>query len=263
MAPALGAAGIGNLAEKRGEGLHLRGAEHDFGTSDLIRRRKNGLRQQRAGVGPQGLDEDHLGRLRRRGVPPAECGEIPSCSRRTPSSPPDTRSRENAAGRRRSPATPPHDRTWLPNRSPDAFGRADRTRDPRLGSMPGGQDEKAAVVDDQLQAAIALAKVPTDPAVARRALEGGGGKAQQRHPFLPPGGDVPERLADLRQSPQVVVLPHQFLVARLVAGPSGPDYDLTQVQGAIPRRSTPQTFQCFIGEHTTPRGSCPEQITTA
>jgi hypothetical protein len=38
--------------------------------------------------------------------------------------------------------------------------------------MPAWQDEKAAVVDDQLQAAIAMAKVPTDPAIARGTLEG-------------------------------------------------------------------------------------------
>ncbi len=69
MAPALGTARIGNLPEKRGQGLHLRGGEHDFGTSALIRGRKNGLGQQPAGIGLQGLDEDHLGRLRRGRVP--------------------------------------------------------------------------------------------------------------------------------------------------------------------------------------------------
>src|ERR1700728_1922237 len=107
--------------------------------------------------------------------------------------------------------------------------------------MPVGQDEKAAVVDDQLQAAIALAKVPTDPIVTHGALEGRGGKAQQRYPFFPPGGNVPERLADLRQSSQVVVLSHEFLVALLVAGANGPDNDLTQVQGSIPCEA-PQIF---------------------
>src|ERR1700728_4429800 len=107
--------------------------------------------------------------------------------------------------------------------------------------MPVGQDEKASVVDDQLQAAIALAKVPTDPIVTHGALEGRGGKAQQRYPFFPPGGNVPERLADLRQSSQVVVLSHEFLVALLVAGANGPDNDLTQVQGSIPCEA-PQIF---------------------
>src|SRR5208283_4861455 len=98
---------------------------------------------------------------------------------------------------------------------------------------------------------------------ARRALEGGGGKTQQGHPFVTPGRDIPQGLADLRQSSQVVVLPHQFLVARLVAGPSGPHDDLTQVQGTIPGEAHLKPTPCFIGEHTTPRGGCPEQITTA
>ena len=68
--------------------------------------------------------------------------------------------------------------------------------------------QKSAVVDHQLQAAIAMTEIPTNPAIPHRALEGGGGKAQQSYPFLPARGDVPERLADLRQSPQVVVLLH-------------------------------------------------------
>ena len=122
------------------------------------------------------------------------------------------------------------DRTLASQSLARRLWQSDRTRDPKLHTMPVGQNEKAAVVDDQLQAAIALAKVPTDPTIAHRALEGRGGKAQQRYPFLPPGGDVPERLADLRQSPQVVMLPHQFLVTGLIAGTNGPDHDLTQVR---------------------------------
>src|SRR5208283_2390966 len=76
MAPALGAARIGYLPEKSGEGLHLRGSEHEGGTSDLKRWRKNSLGQQRAGVGPQGLDENHLGGLGRRAV--AEASAVKS-----------------------------------------------------------------------------------------------------------------------------------------------------------------------------------------
>src|SRR5208282_1229269 len=115
--------------------------------------------------------------------------------------------------------------------------------------MPIRQDEKTAVVDHQLQAAIALARVPTDPAIACRALEGRGGKAQQRCPFLPPGGNVPERLADLRQGPQVMMLLHQLLVTWLLAGTNRPDNHLTQVQERISRGSTPPNFQVL------PRGT--------
>src|SRR5208337_4569734 len=81
------------------------------------------------------------------------------------------------------------------------------------------------------------------------ALEGRGGKAQQRCPFLPPGGNIPERLADLRQCPQVVMLLHQLPVTRLIAGTNGPDHDLTQVQERISLRSTPPSFQVL------PRGT--------
>src|SRR5438034_1274266 len=49
--------------------------------------------------------------------------------------------------------------------------------------MPLRPDEKAAVVDDQLQAAIAMAKIPTNPSDARRALEGAGScRPEQIHP---------------------------------------------------------------------------------
>ena len=45
--------------------------------------------------------------------------------------------------------------------------------------MPVGQDEKAAVIDDQLEAVILMAEVPADPAISGRALQSGGGKAQK------------------------------------------------------------------------------------
>src|SRR5437879_12927710 len=100
--------------------------------------------------------------------------------------------------------------------------------------MPLRQDEKAAVVDDQLQAAIAMAKIPTNPAVARRALEGAGRKAQQGHPLPIPGGEIPQGFADLRQTTQVVMLSHQILVTRLFAGTNRSDQDLPKVQGISP-----------------------------
>src|SRR6266568_8635840 len=115
--------------------------------------------------------------------------------------------------------------------------------------MPIRQDEKAAVIDDQLQAAIAMAKVPTDPAIARRALEGGGGEAQQGYPFRTPGRDIPQRFANLRQSTQVVVQSHQFLVTGLVTGTNGPDNDLTQVQRRTPREAHLKLSMYFTGEH--------------
>ena len=66
-----------------------------------------------------------------------------------------------------------------------------------IRKMPVGQDEKAAVIDDQFEAVILQAKVPPDPAISGRALQGGGGKTHQGDPVIVPGGDVPEGLADL------------------------------------------------------------------
>jgi len=197
--------------------------------------------QQPAGIGPQGLDEDQLGRLGRGAVPPASAVK----SLRVPDVHPVRRPIHGAAKTLRvdkgfqqhHPVT----EACFPIAGPTPLAQCQNAR-PQVRNVPRRQDEKAAVVDDQLQAAVAMTEVPTDPAIAHRALEGAGGKAQQGDPFLPPGGDVPESFADLRQSPQVVVLPHQFLVARLVAGPSGPHHDLTQVQGTLPRGSTTETF---------------------
>ena len=65
--------------------------------------------------------------------------------------------------------------------------------------MPIGKDEKAAVIDDQLEAIILMAKVPADPAIPCSALQCSGGKAQKGYPLIAPESNVPERFADLRQ----------------------------------------------------------------
>jgi hypothetical protein len=81
--------------------------------------------------------------------------------------------------------------------------------------VPIGQDQEAAVVGDQFEPAVLVPEVPSNPLVARGALERRGREAQQRDPFLLVGGDVPDRVADLRQIAQVVVLRHQLTVTRL------------------------------------------------
>ncbi len=52
MSPSLGATGIGDWGEEGGEGLHLRGGEHDFGISYTVRRVEDGAAQQPTGIGP-------------------------------------------------------------------------------------------------------------------------------------------------------------------------------------------------------------------
>src|SRR2546429_241153 len=80
----------------------------------------------------------------------------------------------------------------------------------------------------QLQAGILLAEAPTDPAIACRALQCRGRKAQQRDPLLPPARHVPKRFSNLGQMAQVVMLSHELLVARLFAGMNEPHHHLAQ-----------------------------------
>ena len=101
--------------------------------------------------------------------------------------------------------------------------------------MPVGQDEKAAVIDDQLEAVILMAEVPTDPTIPCSALQGRGGKAQKGYPLIAPEGNVPEGFADLRQGTQVMMLLHQFLITLLFEWTNGPDKNLSQIQNSYPR----------------------------
>ena len=64
--------------------------------------------------------------------------------------------------------------------------------------MPVGQDEKAAVIDDQLEAVILMAEVPPDPTISCSTLQRRGGKAQKGYLLIAPEGNVPEGFADLR-----------------------------------------------------------------
>ena len=92
------------------------------------------------------------------------------------------------------------------------------------------QNQKSAVVGDQVQPIVLATKVPTDPAVACAALECGSGKAQQRQPLTTPAGEGPDRVADLRQGPQVMMRLHQRLKARLIRRSDELDNDFTEVQ---------------------------------
>ena len=101
--------------------------------------------------------------------------------------------------------------------------------------MPVGQDEKAAVIDDQLEAVILMAEVPPDPTIPCSALQSRGGKAQKGYPLIAPEGNVPEGFADLRQGPQVMMLLHQFLITLLFEWTNGPDKNLSQIQNGYPQ----------------------------
>ena len=95
---------------------------------------------------------------------------------------------------------------------------------------PARQDQKAAVVGEQVLA--------TDPAVAGAALQRRRREAGQRHPFAAPARGVPQRLADLRQRAQVVVRPHQALVASFVLRRHRLDGNLAQLHAVVRALST-------------------------
>jgi len=71
------------------------------------------------------------------------------------------------------------------------------------------QNQEARVVGDQMQAIILMAKIPADPVIPGRALQGRGGEAQQGQPLAAPSGDIPQGVANLRQRAQVVMGLHQ------------------------------------------------------
>src|ERR1019366_7836765 len=69
---------------------------------------------------------------------------------------------------------------------------------------------------------------PADPPIANRAFQRRGGEPQQRYPFLKPGRDVPQRLANLRHRPEIMVRLHQLPIARLFLPPNLPYLNLFQ-----------------------------------
>ena len=97
-----------------------------------------------------------------------------------------------------------------------------------------------------------MAQVPTDPAIPGRALQGRGGKTQEGHPLIAPSRDIPERLADLGQRTQVMMVLHEFLVPRLFQGKNGPDKNLPQVQGSSFLRKNCLGFFYTLGEEICP-----------
>ena len=73
------------------------------------------------------------------------------------------------------------------------------------------------VVGDQVQPPELLPPAPSDPRVARAALERRRRKGGQRRPFAAAVvGRIPDGLADLRRRAEIVVLVHERAEARLL-----------------------------------------------
>ncbi len=94
--------------------------------------------------------------------------------------------------------------------------------------MPGGQDEKPAVVGQQMQAIILVPVRPPDPAVPRRAFPGSGRKAEQRHPFGLPDGHVPEGFANFGQGAQIMMRLHELVKPWGFSGLNGTNTEVVQ-----------------------------------
>ena len=134
---------------------------------------------------------------------------------------------------------------------------ARQDRRTEIGQMPLRQDQKAAVVGDQLQAVILVAVVPTNPLIAHRAFPGRRRKTQQGNPFPPIVGSIPERLADLADRAEIVMGVQQLLKTPLLALPDRANPDLSQLQ--VPCLTRPLRPPSF---HTQDQPVCPDLSTT-
>jgi hypothetical protein len=123
--------------------------------------------------------------------------------------------------------------------------------------MPLRQDQKTAVVGDQLQAVILMAVVPTDPLVAYRAFPSRCRKTQQDNPFPPIVGSIPKRLADLANRAEIVMGVQQLLETPLLALPDRANPDLSKAQ--VPYLTRPLRRPSF---HSHDKPGCPDLSTT-
>jgi hypothetical protein len=102
----------------------------------------------------------------------------------------------------------------------------------QIPMMPVGQNQKTAIVGDQLEPVIIIlmVKIPADPPIAHRAFPRGRRKTQQRHPLLVIGGHIPQGMTDLGQIPQVMMRRHQLAMKRFFAALNGTDSHFVEVQ---------------------------------
>ncbi len=141
----------------------------------------------------------------------------------------------------------------IPNQAPFAQGE---DAGGKIRIVVVGEDQEAAVVGDEMQAIILVAEIPTDPGIPRATLPGGGGEAQQDHPLARPGSDVPQRMTNLRQCPQVMMRLHQALEAFLLESSHRLQMNFAKVQAYGLGQLNVETLYTLA---TIP---CPEPMTT-
>jgi hypothetical protein len=104
----------------------------------------------------------------------------------------------------------------------------------KIGDRSPGQDEKAHVVADQMQAIVLVALIPADPTIARRTFPSRSADHQQRRPLPAPRRHIPDGVTDLRDRAKVVMRLKQRLEARLLSDADRPQCDLFQVHAHGP-----------------------------
>jgi hypothetical protein len=106
-------------------------------------------------------------------------------------------------------------------------------QDPRreIGPRDLRQDEKAAIIGDQMEAVIVEHGGPADPAVAGPALQRRRLPAQQRQPLTAALRHIAQRSPHHPGEAQVMVLAHQGIPAGPLTGQNQPDDDVLK-QGA-------------------------------
>ena len=93
----------------------------------------------------------------------------------------------------------------LPVLTEPAQAQAEHARGEMGITLPFGQDQEAAVVDDQAEAAGALARSPAQPGFAGLEMEGGGAEGEPGDPLAVELGDVAKGLAGPASAGQVVL----------------------------------------------------------
>ena len=246
MAPALAAARVVDVGEVVGQGTHGVGGDHRLRASVAVDGVERGPGQARPRVGDQGADKNQLRRGRGGAVAAAHAAE----AARAPDAGPVRGAVHRAAEARRiDEGLQQHKRVAearRPVRRQPPFAQRQHPR-AQVRHAPARQDQEAAVVGEQVLPVVLRAEVPADPAVAGAALQGRRREADQRHPRAARARGVPQRLADLRRRAQVVVRPHQLLIAPFLLRRHRLDGYLPQLHAAPGSASTRQPFYSFPG----------------
>ena len=98
----------------------------------------------------------------------------------------------------------------------------------QVALIPPRQDQQPGVVRHQMKASVLGAEVPPDPAVACPTLQRRGREHRQGEPHTVTMRDVPQRLSDLGQRPEIMVRLHQLLEPSFLLGADDIDDDFRQ-----------------------------------